>query len=153
MKQNPSIPYAEGLEKLTDLEFLANEHSLVISGLLSLEYTMKRFIDKIEGDCTVADFLYHLENTRSSYFFQYTFLERIMAETFPMYMTRIKRIGMQLDEGFEQMFRRYFQDRREIVPEQQLRSAHESLVVLIQELYDRFEGLNYLHPNPYRKHI
>ena len=59
MKQNPSIPHAEGLEKLTDIEFLANEHSLVISGLLSLEYTMKRFIDKIEGDCTVADFLDH----------------------------------------------------------------------------------------------
>lgn len=151
MKQNQITPHAEVLEILSNPEIIANVHSTVISGLISLEYTLKSFIGKIEVDCCLPDFLYNLENTRNSFFFQHTSPERMMAEVFPMYLTRIRRIGMQIDEEFEQMYRRYFQNERKIVPEQQLKSSHKSLVVMIQELYDRHEGLNYLHPNPYRQ--
>lgn len=73
----------------------------------------------------------------------------MMADNFPMYLTRIRRVAMIADEGFEMMYKRYYKGHGDIDPVPTLKSAQETLVTLIQEMYDQFEGLNYLHPNPY----
>ena len=44
MREDLSKEIAEKLEKLRDLEVLSNDHSSVISGLISMEYTMATFI-------------------------------------------------------------------------------------------------------------
>jgi hypothetical protein len=77
-------------------------------------------------------------------------LERMMADNFPMYLTHIRRIAMIDDEGFEMMYRRFYKGQEEIDPILALKSADDTLVTLINEMYDQFEGLNYLYPNPYR---
>lgn len=141
---------AEKLAKLKDMEVISNDHSNLISGLISLEYTMKSFLMEFESDISVSEFVYGLENTRNSFFFHYIVLERMMADNFPMYLTRIRRVAMIADEGFEMMYRRFYKGQKEIDPMPTLKSADKTLVTLIKEMYDQFEGLNYLYPNPFR---
>lgn len=150
MKGDLTQEIAEKLAKLMDLEVVSNDHSNLISGLVSLEYSMKSFISHFESEMSVKEFVIGLENTRNSFFFHYIVLERMMADNFPMYLTRIRRIAMIADEGFEMMFRRFYKGQEEIDPIPTLKSADDTLVSLINEMYDQFEGLNYLYPNPYR---
>ena len=152
MKGDLTQEIAEKLAKLMDLEAVSNDHSNLICGLVSLEYTMKSFISHFESEMSVKEFVTSLENTRNSFFFHYIVLERMMADNFPMYLTRIRRIAMIADEGFEMMFRRFYKGQEEIDPIPALKSADDTLVTLINEMYDQFEGLNYLYPNPYRNH-
>lgn len=150
MREDLSKEIAEKLAKLKDMEVISNDHSNLISGLISLEYTMKSFLMGFESDISVSEFVYGLENTRNSFFFHYIVLERMMADNFPMYLTRIRRVAMIADEGFEMMYRRFYKGQKEIDPMPTLKSADKTLVTLIKEMYDQFEGLNYLYPNPFR---
>ena len=150
MREDLSKEIAEKLSKLKDLEVVSNDHSNLICGLISLEYTMKSFIMEFESDICLSEFVYGLENTRNSFFFHYIVIERMMADNFPMYLTRIRRVAMIADEGFEMMYRRFYKGQKEIDPMPTLKSADETLVTLIKEMYDQFEGLNYLYPNPFR---
>ena len=150
MKGDLTQEIAEKLAKLMDLEVVSNDHSNLISGLVSLEYSMKSFISHFESEMSVKEFVSGIENTRNKFFFHYVVLERMMADNFPMYLTRIRRIAMIADEGFEMMFRRFYKGQEEIDPMPTLKSADDTLVSLINEMYDQFEGLNYLYPNPYR---
>lgn len=43
-----------------------------------------------------------------------------------------------------------FEKLRDIDSLSSLVSAHETLQTMIQEMYDQFEGLGYLYPNPFR---
>ena len=63
MREDLSKEIAEKLEKLRDLEVLSNDHSSVISGLISMEYTMATFISDFESDITVNRLVYGFENT------------------------------------------------------------------------------------------
>ena len=74
----------------------------------------------------------------------------MMADNFSMYLTRIRRVAMIADEGFEMMYGRFYKGQKVIDPMPTLKSADETLVALIKEMYDQFEGLNYLYPNPFR---
>ena len=150
MREDLSKEIAEKLSKLNDLEVVSNDHSNLICGLISLEYTMKSFMMEFESDISLSGFVYGLENTRNSFFFHYIVLERMMVDNFPMYLTRIRRVAMIADEGFEMMYRRFYKGQKEIDPMPTLKSADETLVTLIKEMYDQFEGLNYLYPNPFR---
>lgn len=150
MREDFSKEIAEKLSKLKDLEVVSNDHSNLICGLISLEYTMKSFMMEFESDISLSGFVYGLENTRNSFFFHYIVLERMMADNFPMYLTRIRRVAMIADEGFEIMYRRFYKGQKEIDPMPTLKSADKTLVTLIKEMYDQFEGLNYLYPNPFR---
>ena len=150
MREDFSKEIAEKLSKLKDLEVVSNDHSNLICGLISLEYTMKSFMMEFESDISLSGFVYGLENTRNSFFFHYIVLERMMADNFPMYLTRIRRVAMIADEGFEIMYRRFYKGQKEIDPMPTLKSAAKTLVTLIKEMYDQFEGLNYLYPNPFR---
>lgn len=150
MREDLSKEIAEKLSKLNDLEVVSNDHSNLICGLISLEYTMKSFMMEFESDISLSGFVYGLENTRNSFFFHYIVLERMMADNFPMYLTRIRRVAMIADEGFEMMYRRFYKGQKEIDPMPTFKSADETLVTLIKEMYDQFEGLNYLYPNPFR---
>ena len=149
MREDLSKEIAEKLSKLKDLEVVSNDHSNLICGLISLEYTMKSFMMEFESDISLSGFVYGLENTRNSFFFHYIVLERMMADNFPMYLTRIRRVAMIADEGFEMMYRRFYKGQKEIDPMPTLKSADKTLVTLIKEMYDQFEGLNYLYPNPF----
>ena len=153
MTEDLSKEIAERLEKLKDLEVLSNEHSNVISGLISLEYIMKAFISDFESDISVSQFVYGMENTRNGFYFHYLVLERMIAENFPMYLIRFRRIAMIADEGFEKIYQKYYQQNKEgrdIDPMPSLKLAHNTLITLIQEMYDQFPGLGYLYPNPFR---
>lgn len=150
MKGDLTQEIAEKLAKLKDMEMISNDHSNLITGLVSLEYTMKSFLMEFESDISVSEFVYGLENTRNSFFFHYIVLEKMMADNFPMYLTRIRRVAMIADEGFEMMYKRFYRGQSDIDPIPTLKSTHETLVTLIKEMYDQFEGLNYLYPNPYR---
>lgn len=150
MREDFSKEIAEKLSKLKGLEVVSNDHSNLICGLISLEYTMKSFMMEFESDISLSGFVYGLENTRNSFFFHYIVLERMMADNFPMYLTRIRRVAMIADEGFEMMYRRFYKGQKEIDPMPTLKSADKTLVTLIKEMYDQFEGLNYLYPNPFR---
>ena len=150
MKGDLTQEIAEKLAKLKDMEMISNDHSNLITGLVSLEYTMKSFLMEFESDISVSEFVYGLENTRNSFFFHYIVLEKMMADNFPMYLTRIRRVAMIADEGFEMMYKRFYRSQSDIDPIPTLKSTHETLVTLIKEMYDQFEGLNYLYPNPYR---
>lgn len=153
MKDDLSKEIAERLEKLKDLEVLSNEHSNVISGLISLEYLMKAFISDFESDISVSQFVYGMDNTRNGFYFHYLVLERMVAENFPMYLVRFRRVAMIADEGFEKIYQKYYQqnkDGRDIDPMPSLKLAHNTLITLIQEMYDQFPGLGYLYPNPFR---
>jgi hypothetical protein len=75
MTEDLSKEIAERLEKLKDLEVLSNDHSNVISGLISLEYIMKTFITDFESDISVSQFVYGMENTRNGFYFHYLVLE------------------------------------------------------------------------------
>jgi hypothetical protein len=154
MTEDLSKEIAERLEKLKDLEVLTNDHSNVISGLISLEYIMKTFITDFESDISVSQFVYGMENTRNGFYFHYLVLERMIAENFPMYLIRFRRIAMSADEGFEKLYLKYYQqneDGRDIDPMPSLKSAHQTLITLIREMYDQFPGLGYLYPNPFRR--
>ena len=155
MREDLSKEIAEKLEKLRDLEGLSNEHSNVISGLISMEYTMKTFISDFESDITVNKFVYGFENTRNGFYFHYLVLERMIAENFPMFLIRFRRMGMIADEGFEKIFQKYYLHNTDsnIDPMPLLKSAHGTLMTLIQEMYDMFPGLNYLYPNPFRSNV
>ena len=98
------ICIAEKLEKLRDLEVLSNDHSSVISGLISMEYTMATFISDFESDITVNRFVYGFENTRNGFYFHYLVLEKMIAENFPMFLIRFRRMAMIADEGFEKIW-------------------------------------------------
>lgn len=153
MKDDLSKEIAERLEKLKDLEVLSNEHSNVISGLISLEYIMKAFISDFESDISVSQFVYGMDNTRNGFYFHYLVLERMVAENFPMYLVRFRRVAMIADEGFEKIYQKYYQqnkDGKDIDPMPSLKLAHNTLITLIQEMYDQFPGLGYLYPNPFR---
>ena len=153
MKDDLSKEIAERLEKLKDLEVLSNEHSNVISGLISLEYIMKAFISDFESDISVSQFVHGMDNTRNGFYFHYLVLERMVAENFPMYLVRFRRVAMIADEGFEKIYQKYYQqnkDGRDIDPMPSLKLAHNTLITLIQEMYDQFPGLGYLYPNPFR---
>ena len=150
MKGDLTQEIAEKLAKLNDLEMVSSDHSNLICGLISLEYTMNSFIMEFESDISLSGFVYGLDNTRNSFFFHYIVLERMMADNFPMYLTRIRRVAMIADEGFEMMYRKFYIGQKEIDPMPTLKSADETLVTLIKEMYDQFEGLNYLYPNPFR---
>lgn len=150
MREDFSKEIAEKLSKLKDQEVVSNDHSNLICGLISLEYTMKSFMMEFESDISLSEFVYGLENTRNSFFFHYIVVERMMADNFPMYLTRIRRVAMIADEGFEMMYRKFYIGQKEIDPMPTLKSADETLVTLIKEMYDQFEGLNYLYPNPFR---
>lgn len=153
MKDDLSKEIAERLEKLKDLEVLSNEHSNVISGLISLEYIMKAFISDFESDISVSQFVYGMDNTRNGFYFHYLVLERMVAENFPMYLVRFRRVAIIADEGFEKIYQKYYQqnkDGRDIDPMPSLKLAHNTLITLIQEMYDQFPGLGYLYPNPFR---
>ena len=150
MKEDLTQGIAEKFAKLMDLAAVSNDHSNLISGLVSLEYSMKSFISHFESEMSVPLFVYNVENSRNSFFFHYIVLERMMADNFPMYLTRIRRVAMIADEGFEMIFKRFYRGQMEIDPMPTLKSADETLVTLIKEMYDQFEGLNYLYPNPYR---
>lgn len=153
MKDDLSKEIAERLEKLKDLEVLSNEHSNVISGLISLEYIMKAFISDFESDISVSQFVYGMDNTRNGFYFHYLVLERMVAENFPMYLVRFRRVAMIADEGFEKIYQKYYQqnkDGRDIDPMPSLKLAHNTLITLIQEMYDQFPGLGYLYTNPFR---
>ena len=70
-----------------------------------------------------------------------------MKRDLSMYLVRFRRIAMIADEGFEKIFKKYYQenvDGRDIDPLSSLVSAHEILQTMIQEMYDQFEGLSYL---------
>lgn len=150
MREDLSKEIAEKLSKLKDLEVVSNDHSNLICGLISLEYTMNNFILELESEMRLPLFVYNVENTRNSFFFHYIVLERMMADNFPMYLSRIRRVAMIADEGFEMMYRKFYIGQKEIDPMPTLKSADETLVTLIKEMYDQFEGLNYLYPNPFR---
>ena len=153
MKDDLSKEIAERLEKLKDLEVLSNDHSNVISGLISLEYIMKTFITDFESDISVSQFVYGMDNTRNGFYFHYLVLERMVAENFPMYLVRFRRVAIIADEGFEKIYQKYYQqnkDGRDIDPMPSLKLAHNTLITLIQEMYDQFPGLGYLYPNPFR---
>lgn len=150
MREDLSKEIAEKLSKLKDLEVVSNDHSNLICGLISLEYTMKSFMMEFESDISLSEFVYGLENTRNSFFFHYIVVERMMADNFPMYLTRIRRVAMIADEGFEMIFKRFYRGQMEIDPMPTLKSADETLVTLIKEMYDQFDGLSYLYPNPFR---
>lgn len=153
MKGDLTQEIAEKLAKLNDLEMVSNDHSNLICGLISLEYTMNSFIMEFESDISLSGFVYGLDNTRNSFFFHYIVLERMMADNFPMYLTRIRRVAMIADEGFEMMYRKFYIGQKEIDPMPTLKSADETLVTLIKEMYDQFEGLHYLYPNPFRSQV
>lgn len=156
MKEDLSKELAEKLEQLRDLEVLSNDHSNVISGLISLEYTMNTFIFDFESDITVNRFVYGFENTRNGFYFHYLVLERMIAENFPMYLVRFRRIAMIADEGFEKIFQKYYLQNNhgsDIDPMPLLKSAHGTLMTLIQEMYYQFPGLNCLYPNPFRRNV
>lgn len=150
MKGDLTQEIAEKLAKLKDLEMVSNDHSNLICGLVSLEYSMNSFISHFESEMSVKEFVTGLENTRNSFFFHYIVLERMMADNFPMYLTRIRRIALIADEGFEMMYRKFYIGQKEIDPISTLKSADDTLVTLIKEMYDQFEGLNCLYPNPFR---
>jgi hypothetical protein len=153
MTEDLSKEIAERLEKLKDLEVLSNDHSNVISGLISLEYIMKAFISDFESDISVSQFVYGMDNTRNGFYFHYLVLERMVAENFPMYLVRFRRVAIIADEGFEKIYQKYYQqnkDGRDIDPMPSLKLAHNTLITLIQEMYDQFPGLGYLYPNPFR---
>lgn len=150
MKEDLTQEIAEKLAKLKDLEMVSNDHSNLICGLVSLEYSMNSFISHFESEMSVKEFVTGLENTRNSFFFHYIVLERMMADNFPMYLTRIRRIALIADEGFEMMYRKFYIGQKEIDPISTLKSADDTLVTLIKEMYDQFEGLNCLYPNPFR---
>ena len=57
-----------------------------------------------------------------------------------MYLTRIRRVAIIADEDFEMMLMRYYKNQKGIDPISALKSAHETLVTLIKEMYDHFEG-------------
>lgn len=106
MREYLSKEIAEKLEKLRDLEVLSNDHSSVISGLISMEYTMTTFISDFESDITVNRFVYGFENTRNGFYFHYLVLEKMIAENFPMFLIRFRRMAMIADEGFEKIFQK-----------------------------------------------
>lgn len=156
MREDLSKEIAEKLEKLRDLEVLSNDHSNVISGLISMEYTMATFISDFESDITVNRFVYGFENTRNGFYFHYLVLEKMIAENFPMFLIRFRRMAMIADEGFEKIFQKYYQQNNngsDIDPMPLLKSAHGTLMTLIQEMYDSFPGLSYLYPNPFRSNV
>ena len=150
MKGDLTQGIAEKLAKLKDLEMVSNDHSNLICGLISLEYTMNNFILELESEMRLPLFVYNVENSRNSFFFHYIVVERMMADNFPMYLTRIRRVAMIADEGFEMIFKRFYRGQMEIDPMPTLKSADETLVTLIKEMYDQFDGLSYLYPNPFR---
>ena len=81
MTEDLSKEIAERLEKLKDLEVLSNDHSNVISGLISLEYIMKTFITDFESDISVSQFVYGMAVTRTDYAVRHVILrsERLPA--------------------------------------------------------------------------
>ena len=116
---------------------------------------MTTFISDFESDITVNRFVYGFENTRNGFYFHYLVLEKMLAENFPMFLIRFRRMAMIADEGFEKIFQKYYLHNTDsdIDPMPLLKSAHGTLMTLIQEMYDMFPGLNYLYPNPFRSNV
>ena len=73
-----------------------------------------------------------------------------------MFLIRFRRMAMIADEGFEKIFQKYYQQNNngsDIDPMPLLKSAHGTLMTLIQEMYYSFPGLSYLYPNPFRSNV
>lgn len=70
-------------------------------GLVSFRYVLSQLITVIEEVLYVPEYFNRLENSRSSVLFHYILLEKQMAEAFPEYLVRLRRIVFILDEAFE----------------------------------------------------
>jgi hypothetical protein len=55
----------------------------------------------LEEKLHLPEYFNRVENSRSSVLFHYVLLEKQMAEAFPEYLVRLRRIVFILDEAFE----------------------------------------------------
>lgn len=74
---------------------------LLYKSLISFRFVLDQLLRSLEEKLYVPEYFVCLENSRSSVLFHYILLERQMAEAFPDYMVRLRRIVFILDEAFE----------------------------------------------------
>ena len=70
-------------------------------GLVSFRYVLEQLILSLEEKLHLPEYFNRVENSRSSVLFHYVLLEKQMAEAFPEYLVRLRRIVFTLDEAFE----------------------------------------------------
>lgn len=70
-------------------------------GLVSFRYVLEQLIISLEEKLHLPEYFNRVENSRSSVLFHYVLLEKQMAEAFPEYLVRLRRIVFILDEAFE----------------------------------------------------
>lgn len=70
-------------------------------GLVSFRYVLEHLVESLEEKLYLPEYFNRVENSRSSVLFHYVLLEKQMAEAFPEYLVRLRRIVFLLDEAFE----------------------------------------------------
>lgn len=74
---------------------------LLYESLISFRFVLEQLLRSLEEKLYIPEFFVRLENSRSTVLFHYILLERQMAEVFPDYLVRLRRIVFILDEAFE----------------------------------------------------
>ena len=74
---------------------------LLNDGLVSFRYVLEQLILSLEEKLHLPEYFNRVENSRSSVLFHYVLLEKQMAEAFPEYLVRLRRIVFTLEESFE----------------------------------------------------
>lgn len=105
-------------------------------GLRSLLYMYNRFLELYQNqECFVPEFIYSLEQTRISFFFHYVLLERrILAHFDDEQIKEFRGIGKMAEEGFIQVYNRYWKNKVEIDPLPALTATLDALIEFYNEM-------------------
>ena len=102
--------------------------------LTSFRVMLEHLIWSLERDLRISEIYHKWENIRNSFFFHYILLERRIADLYPSYLVRIRRIATIADEGWEQIMNRYAYGQRDGDVVDYFRSALEMLNMLQKEI-------------------
>jgi hypothetical protein len=97
---------------MTDLNFckedecvFAEENRELYAALHSFRFVLCTMIREMEKDRCIPEFIYSIESSRNTLFFNYVLLEKKMARIYPQFVVRIRRIAESLDEAFEKIYK------------------------------------------------
>ena len=98
---------------MTDMQFcmeddfcmFAEENWDFYESLHSFRFILFSMINEMEKDRLIPEFIYHIENSRNTLFFNYVLLEKKMARMYPQFVVTIRRMAQSLDEAFEEIYK------------------------------------------------
>lgn len=108
----------------------------IYDGLKSLMYMYNSFLEMYrKQECCLLEFVYSLEQTRISFFFHYVLIERrILAHFDDDQIKRFREIGKLAEEGFVQVYNRYWKNKEEINPLPALEATLNAIMEFYKEI-------------------